>query len=164
MKNKDQFLQIRVTPAQKAATRARAAQADMEMSSYVLAQLIPAPRKRFDEIVASLAADPARCRFALAALNDFLTEASATEFVGAVSAPPTHALDAYLANYTAAMVETAAHRFGVTAPAWTETVPPLREPAFGSELPKLRLHLLLKSPPAFRRRNIFVDATIGSRV
>jgi hypothetical protein len=28
----------------------------------------------------------------------------------------------------------------------------------------LRLHLLLSAPPAFRRRNIFLDASVGDRV
>jgi hypothetical protein len=40
----------------------------------------------------------------------------------------------------------------------------LPQPVFGSELKALRLHLLTNSPPAFRRRNIFIDATLGDRV
>lgn len=164
MGHKAEFLQIRVSPDQKAAIRAAAAQADMDMSAYVLERLLPAPRARFDGIVADLAADPNRRRYALAALHDFLTEASAAEFAAATSAPPSAVLDPYLACYTAAMLETAAERHGMPAPQWTQAIPPLREPAFGSPLPKLRMHLLLHSPPAFRRRNIFVDSTIGSRV
>jgi len=49
-------------------------------------------------------------------------------------------------------------------PAWTEDVPPLDEPIFGSSLQSLRLHLLTNSPPAFSRRNIFIDSNIGDRV
>ena len=144
MGNKDTFLQIRVSPDQKAAIRAAAAQAGMDMSAYALARLIPAPRTIFDDIITDLATDRDRRRYALAALNDFLTEASPSELV--------------------AMIETASQRHGLAPPEWTRAIPPLPEPAFGSTLPKLRLHLLLNSPPAFRRRNIFVDSTIGNRV
>ena len=35
---------------------------------------------------------------------------------------------------------------------------------FASELKSLRLHLLTKSPAPFRRRNLFVDSTLGDRV
>lgn len=164
MGNKDTFLQIRVSPDQKAAIRAAAAQAGMDMSAYALARLIPAPRTIFDDIITDLATDRDRRRYALAALNDFLTEASPSELVAAVSAPPSAALEPYLACYTAAMIETASQRHGLASPEWTRAIPPLPEPAFGSTLPKLRLHLLLNSPPAFRRRNIFVDSTIGNRV
>jgi hypothetical protein len=62
------------------------------------------------------------------------------------------------------MVETAAHRSGVTPPAWTLGVQPLGYPAFGSPLLGLRLHLLLAAPPAFKRRNLFVDSAVGDRV
>lgn len=163
MGNKDTFLQIRVSPEQKAAIRAAAAQAGMDMSAYALARLIPVPRARFEQIIADLAADPGRRRYALAALNDFLTESSPSELVAAVSTPPSAALEPYLACYTAAMIETAAQRHGLPSPDWTGAILPLSEPAFGSTLPKLRMHLLLHSPPAFRRRNIFIDSTIGSR-
>jgi hypothetical protein len=40
----------------------------------------------------------------------------------------------------------------------------LTEPVFGSELQSLRLYLLTHSPPPFRARNIFIDATLGDRV
>jgi hypothetical protein len=62
------------------------------------------------------------------------------------------------------MVETAAHRHKVPPPDWTLAVQPLSEPAFGSPLQSLRLHLLVAAPPAFKRRNIFVDSSVGDRV
>ena len=62
------------------------------------------------------------------------------------------------------MVETAAHRCKVAPPAWTLAVQPLSRPNFGSPLLSLRLHLLLATPPAFRRRNIFVDSSVGDRI
>jgi hypothetical protein len=62
------------------------------------------------------------------------------------------------------MIELACQRAGIRAPAWTESVRPLPQPVFGAPLESLRLHLLTHAPPPFRRRNIFVDASIGDRV
>jgi hypothetical protein len=161
---KDRQLQIRVTAAEKAAIHRAAARAGMDMSRWVLSKLFPPWQPRFQELTQGLTADPTRQRFVLAELNDFLCGLGAAQFALAVAEPPASVLGPYLANYVAAMVETAAHRGNVRPPAWTTVVPPLDEPAFGTPLPGLRLHLLLTSPPAFRRRNIFVDASIGDRV
>ena len=49
-------------------------------------------------------------------------------------------------------------------PEWCRSVRPLAEPVFTTELVSLRLHLLLHAPIPFRRRNIFVDASVGDRV
>jgi hypothetical protein len=73
-------------------------------------------------------------------------------------------LSPYLQNYLAAMVELASQQKGVAPPAWTRNVEPLEEPHFATELPGLRLHLLRSAPVAFKRRNLFVDASIGDRV
>jgi hypothetical protein len=97
----------------------------------------------------------------LAELNDLLTAADGDQF-GLLDAPPIR--DRYLANYVAAMVELAAHRRGVHPPAWTSDIAPLPEPVFAVPWPSLRAHLLLESPVPFRRRNIFVDSSIGARV
>jgi hypothetical protein len=166
MSGKDQFLQIRVTPAQKSAIKEQAHRAGTDMSSYVLANLFPAPQVEFGRLVADLAGRPEQRRFVLAAIHDFLAVQSSREFLAAVAEMPVPAreLEPYPANYLAAMVETAAHGHELPAPGWTQEIPPLGNPVFGSTLPGLRLHLLTHSPPAFRRRNIFIDSTIGSRV
>ena len=62
------------------------------------------------------------------------------------------------------MVEYACARAGTPPPAWAGAIAPLAEPVFGSGLTSLRLHLLTRSPAPFRRRNIFIDATVGDRV
>ena len=77
---------------------------------------------------------------------------------------PAVALSPYWENYLAATIEHAAARKNVTPPAWTAKVRPLEEPVFGSTLRSLRLHLLINSPPAFCRRNIFIDSSVGGRV
>lgn len=166
MKSKDRHLQIRVTPEEKAAIQAAATRAGVDMSAWVLGRVLPSQRETFQRLTAALARDPERRRFVLAELNDFLTAAAPVpaHLARAVADAPGVALEPYLANYVAAMVETAAHDADITPPSWTSEVAPLDEPVFAAPFAALRLHLLLNSPPAFRRRNIFVDATIGSRV
>ncbi|MEX2124716.1 MAG: hypothetical protein WD795_12555 [Woeseia sp.] len=133
------------------------------MSAYILGRLLPAPRKRFDTLVDQLAvaADPV---FALAGLNDFLSACTAAELTAATAEAPRAALPPLRQNYLAAMVEYAAGRNDMAAPAWTRAVAPLEHPWFGSDLQNLRLYLLTHSPAPFRRRNIFIDSTLGDRV
>lgn len=159
-------IQIRVSPAQKIAIRGAARRAGLGMSAYVLARLLPAPAHRFQELTRDLVeagADSPDVRFALEALNSWLTSLGAGELQDAISSPPPR-LTPYLANYVAAMVEVACARRHVTAPPWLRATAPLAEPVFGSALMSLRLYLLTHSPAPFRRRNIFIDASIGSRV
>jgi hypothetical protein len=61
------------------------------------------------------------------------------------------------------MVEQACARKGEEHPEWTSAVSPLDRPRFVVELESLRPHLLRASPVPFKRRNIFIDATIGDR-
>lgn len=132
------------------------------MSTYVLARVLPAGARRFQELTGACA-DPENGRFALAELNAWLAKLADAELQEAVASPPP-ALTPYLANYVAAMVELACAQRAVTPPAWTRAIPHLTEPVFGSALMSLRLHLLTHSPPPFRRRNIFIDTSVGSRV
>ena len=155
-------IQIRVSPAQKAAIRRAARRAGLDMSAYILARLLSAPARRFQELTGACA-DAADARFALAELNSWLANLGAGELQEAVSSPPRQ-LTPYLANYVAAMVEVACAKNGVAPPSWTCATAPLSEPVFGSTLMSLRLYLLTHSPAPFRRRNIFIDASVGSRV
>jgi len=72
--------------------------------------------------------------------------------------------DPYRLNYVTAMVELAAHRAGIAPPLWTADVEPLSRPVFIDPSINLRAHLLTASPPPFRRRNIFIDSSLGDRV
>ena len=156
-------LQIRVTPREKAALRRLAAAAGQDMSEYVLARALPPARLRFEELLRSLGDEEQR-RFALAELNTLLAGLAPAELPDAVAHADLRGLSPYLQNYVTAMVEQAAAMKGVQPPAWVGSVPPLAEPRFAAPLAALRLHLLAASPVPFRRRNLFVDATIGSRV
>jgi uncharacterized protein (DUF1778 family) len=156
-------LQIRVSHRQKSAIQQAAGRAGMDMSAYVLAKVLPAPQERFDALTGRLAtsSDPA---FELAELNDLLTNTGKEQLAMTTANPPPAKLSPMLANYIAAMVEYAAGRLETRPPAWVRRIPPLDEPVFGTDLQSLRLHLLTHSPAPFRRRNIFVDASLGDRI
>lgn len=156
-------LQIRISAAEKRAIQQAAARAGMDASAWVRSKLLPPARKTFQRLTAALAARPDDRPYLFAELNDLLSALGAPALREAVADPPP-SLDPYAANYVAAMVETAAHRAGLAPPPWADEVAGLPQPVFGSTLSSLRLHLLLQSPPAFRRRNIFVDSTVGNRV
>jgi uncharacterized protein (DUF1778 family) len=160
---KDGQLQIRVSAAEKKAIRQAAARAGMDTSSFVRARLLPPAREAFQRLAVALAEQPEDRSFLLAEINDLLSPLGPAGLRDAIADPPP-LLEPFLANYLAAMVETAAHRAGIAPPSWTSDVAPLTEPVFGTLLPGLRLHLLLRAPPAFRRRNIFIDASVGDRL
>lgn len=163
MATKTQHLQIRVSPQQKAVLKVRARRAGQDMSTYVLSRVLPAAGARFEELVAALRDDDRRT-FALAELNDLLSGLGSEELRRAVEHADLSGLDPYLRNYVAAMVELAAHRRDVPPPAWVRDVEPLDAPHFATPLPGLRLHLLRTAPVPFKRRNVFIDASLGDRV
>jgi hypothetical protein len=163
---KSHQLQIRVTPNEKSAIRRLAQAAGLDVSSYVLARALPATQVRFDGLLRALAAPHGRS-YVLAELNDFLGALSGPELadgVGLVERAVLEALPEYERNYVAAMVELACARRDRPPPTWTSDVRSLTRPRFGTELKSVRPHLLRASPVPFKRRNIFIDASIGDRV
>ena len=136
----------------------------MTVSDWVLCQALPPVERQFQALVEALAANPGKRSFAFAAIHDFLDRLNSRELAQSASKPPRVALPPFEANYLAAMVEYAAASKGVAPPRWTGAVPPLPEPWFGTSLMSFRLHLLTCSPPPFRRRNLFIDSSIGQRV
>lgn len=118
---------------------------------------------RFLQILEALG-DDEEPGFALAELNDFLSNLASTELRSAVEQADLTRLTPYLQNYVAAMVELAAYRRQVLPPAWVSEVEPLEVPYFATSLQSLRLHLLRTAPVPFKRRNIFIDSSIGDRV
>ncbi|HUF72693.1 MAG TPA: hypothetical protein VMR74_07335 [Gammaproteobacteria bacterium] len=163
MTAKSQQLQIRVTPAQKAALKRLARRAGVDVSSYVLLRALPSVRAQIVSLVSALRRDEDR-RYALAELNDLLSGLAPAEFQDAVADLGLDRLDPLVQNYVAAMVEEAAGRKGEAPPRWARDIEPLDEPYFAIPFPGLRPHLLRASPVAFKRRNIFVDSTVGDRV
>ncbi len=109
--------------------------------------------------------DDAQPSFALAEINDFLSGLTPGELGGAVEQADVAGLTRYLQNYVAAMVELAAYQRNVPPPAWVRDIKPLETaPHFATSLPGLRLYLLRNSPVPFKRRNIFIDSSVGDRV
>lgn len=167
MSVKGEQLQIRVTSRQKATLKVRAVAAGLDVSSYVLACALPPHDERFAEILHALT-DTANHRVALAALNDFLTACPPIAYYAAVRQTAwtmrlLTTLSPFLQNYVAAMVEQAAHQKDVPPPEWVRDIASLDEPWFATRLRSLRQHLLAAAPVAFKRRNLFVDSTIGDR-
>ena len=161
--NKTSHLQIRVSDAEKTAIRKKAELSGMDMSRWILEQLFPPVEKKFNALLDELKAAKSK-KIAFAELNDFLSGLNKKEFVTATASAPDVILDDYLNNYVAAMIEQAATLKQTTVPAWVQTIPGLAEPVFGTDLNSLRLYLLKHSPAPFRKRNIFIDASIGDRV
>ncbi|HWJ35240.1 MAG TPA: DUF1778 domain-containing protein [Steroidobacteraceae bacterium] len=161
--SKSAQLQIRVSRGEKKAIQHAAKRAGMDMSAYVLSRVLSAPALRFQECVAGCTEHSA-ASFALAELNSLLSALTPGEMRDATAVAPSIALSPFLANYVAAMVEYGCARCTISPPAWTRSVIPLDEPAFGTSLRSLRLHLLTHSPPPFRRRNIFIDSSLGRQI
>jgi len=156
-------LQIRVTPAQKAFLKRRALEAGQDVSSYVLSRVAPDAALRFQRILSAVGETDGGS-FALAELSDLLAGLSARELEHATAGGLPDGLSPRLQNLVAAMVEhCAAERHGAPPP-WARRIPPLSAPWFAVDLPRLRGYLLRVSPTAFRRRNLFVDSTVGDRV
>ena len=159
---KSQQLQVRLTPAQKAALRRLAKQAGQDVSEYVLSRVLPDSARRFEELLVRLR-DADDMRYALAGVHDLLSSLGASE-LASLTGNGFRDLEPGMRNRIAAMVELACVRAGAAPPSWASDEPPLEVPDFAVPLRSLRLHLLKASPVAFRRRNLFVDAVVGDRV
>jgi hypothetical protein len=162
--NKTQQLQIRVSADQKAQIKARAELVGEDVSKWVLRQLLPPVQDEFQRLSRALASRRTDRSHALAELHDFLGRLSAKTLAQAVQDSPMGTLELFEANYVAAMVEYTCIAKGAELPEWIRDVEPLPTPWFASALQSLRVYLLTHSPPAFRRRNLFVDSTVGDRV
>jgi len=141
-----------------------ARKAGLDMSEWILNGLFPERTLEFNQLIETLVHGSNK-KVAYAAIADFLTGLSPLEFKQAVSPmPPLAALSDVEQNYLAAMLEFAAHQQGVAPPAWVRDIDPLAHPYYGAPFKSLRLHLLMSSPIPFKRRNIFIDSSLGDRV
>lgn len=163
MASKSEQLQIRVTKAQKARLKRLAKASGQDVSAYVLSRSLPAEGARFAAILEKLRDEEER-RYALAALSDLLASLTPGQFEEAVERGDLEGVSPFVENYVAAMVEHAAKEKGVAPPPWVGVIEPLERPHFATDLKNLRLHLLRSSFVPFKRRNIFVDSSVGARV
>ena len=156
-------LQIRVSEQEKELIRTAAARSGQDMSTWILNTLLSVTERQFRALLKQFGSNDDA--FVFAELIDLLSAMSGTELMSISNPEPElEALRPYLQNYVCALVEQKANQIGLVAPAWASSVLPLQEPVFGTELKSLRPHLLCNAPIAFKRRNIFVDATLGARV
>src|SRR2546430_5111285 len=111
-------MQTRVSARQRAAIGTAAKRAGMDMSAYVLSRVLSVPAAEFRKCIEACrgAAAPA---FALAELNSLLSCLTAPELTDAIAAPPTVTLTPFMANYVAAMIESACEKRGIPVPGWT---------------------------------------------
>lgn len=160
---KDEFLQIRLSSIQKELIRSAAKSANTDMSSWIMSKVINNQSDEFLNIVRKLISNQKQS-YIYAEIHDYLMKCDSKDFSKSVEAGPTGMLDKFQLNYVAAMVEHRAKQLQAIIPQWCEEIPILETPFFGSSLKSLKLYLLLNSPLAFRRRKIFIDSTVGSRV
>ncbi len=164
MRNKDSQLQIRVNEKEKAWIAAQAKRCGISISAWVLKKIKSEESYTFMDILSRLnVKEPEENRSVLAELSDWLVSIPRSMFLQELSVPPGE-LPPLLLNQIAAMVEVAAEQKGERIPRWSRDIRPLSEPWFASTLQSLREYLLTRSPVAFKRRNLFVDSTIGGRV
>ena len=142
---------------------AAAKRSGMTMSAWLLSRALPSQQLRFQQLLTAFQTNEHE-RNSYAELNDLLTDLSAAMFSQVLERKPVQKLSSFTWNYLTAMVELAAAQKGLAPPQWTRDIKPLAIPYFGTALKSLCLHLLIHSPPVFRRRNIFIDATLGDRV
>ena len=163
---KTEQLQIRVSSELKANIRKRASAANMDMSEWVLAALFPPVAREFQHLCAEIVKQgQSSNRFCVfAALSDFLQRLDSDELVRATLDQPDAKLDELSFNYVAAMVELACHRKKIKPAAWLHDAEGLSEPYFGSPLLSLRLYLLAHALVPFKKRNIFIDSSVGDRL
>ena len=165
MPTKSQQIQIRVTPQQKRRLKRLALEAGQDISSYVLGRALPGQRDHLEALLDALR-QGSDTRFVLAELSDLLSGLSPDEWRDVVELPlfDWQGLEPWLRNSVAAMVERASFQKGLVLPAWVEWVPPLSRPHFMVDPAYPNRYLLRVSPVPFKRRNLFVDATVGDRV
>ncbi len=160
-KTKSAQLQIRISPEQKKQIENRAKQAGISLSEWALKQMLGESESNFKNLLEQLAKEKNRT-YAFAALHDFLIHLPSDDLEKSLPAPSIH-LPPILLNIIAAMIEKTAIQKELKPPTWVYQIEPLKEPYFATELSSLKLHLLISSPIPFRRRNLFVDSTVGDR-
>ena len=162
--SKSAQLQIRVSPEQKHRIKAKAEQAGEDVSQWVLRQLLPACADELQAMIDTLGRSPKLRSQVLAELHDYLVSFDSAQLGRAFNTLDLSELAPFESNYVAAMIETACENRNIAPPAWLSNTTPLSDPWFASNLKSLRLHLLTVSPPPFRRRNLYIDSTLGARI
>ena len=162
---KSEYIQIRVSEHEKKTIKTAAYEAGLDMSAYILGHLDIDLTSQWESLLANLQGSKSEdLHYPWAAIIDFLTPLNANQFQHLFQSAHKWALSPENLNYLAATVERKALNLGISAPKWLLDIPPCANPYFADETPKLKLYLLLHGDPVFRRRNIFIDSSIGGRI
>lgn len=164
MSPKTTWLQLRVSPEQKAKIRAAADAAGFDLSTFVLSKVLRPEVSEFDGLIGWMLEAPAS-HVPLAEFVDYLQTLPAARGDELAAKPARFdELPPLKQNLVCAWIEHRAQLWGVRPPAWVNTVPSLAEPYFAGGLINLRPYLLVVSPVVYRRRNLFVERGLGSRL
>ncbi len=162
---KNYQLQIRVSEAQKAQIKNHAKKAGLDVSSWVLSCILPTKTTQLQKLVDRLEQSSEKnFSLILSEINDFLVKENCETLLQSTSSLEIEKLDDFLANYLAAMIELRAYQLKIDPPKWTASTKPLKKPYFSTSLKNLLPHLLVHSPLPFRRRNLFIDASVGDQI
>ena len=162
---KSDYIQIRVSKLEKKAIKTAAYDAGLDMSAYILGHLDIDLGSQWQSLLANLQDLKLEdSHFCWAAIIDFLTPLDANQFQHLFQYAEQWNLDPENQNYLAATIERKALSLNIPAPKWLSEIAPCAYPYFEDETPKLKQYLLLHGDPVFRRRNIFIDSSIGGRI
>lgn len=161
---KSSQLQLRISAPDKRSLKRASNLLGQTISEFVLNRALRGLSKesRFDELISSLETEQ-DISFTLAAINDQLTQMSSGELRQLTERPRSLGKTLFAQSYVAAMLEQACHSKHCKIPDWIAQVPAMPAPWFATSIKSLRMHLLLCSPVPFRRRNLFVDTSLGGR-
>jgi hypothetical protein len=163
---KTDHIQIRVTKEEKAAIQAASQRAHLEMSQWILQKILPDPEAKLLTLLAKLkrVENTKNRSFILNELASFLARLSGHELQMAIAKPINIGLSELMDNYVAAMIEQACVFKKIAPTLWLTEKTSVEQPFFGTKLQSMRLYLLIVSPPSFKKRNIFIDSSIGELV
>ena len=154
-------LQVRVSPAEKAALKRLAELSGQTVSAYVLSRALPVTTHALDAALKDLRTGLTRQRAALADLRQAIADLSPLDFGERLQSVSLADLTPLLQNRVAALVEEAAHHRAVDPPHWVGAITPLDQPHFRWQLRSLRPYQLRASPVSLKRRNIFDPSPVG---
>lgn len=160
---KDTHIQIRLSSTQKKVVEKNAKTQGLSISQYLL-NLIEKDSsfdKKLTIIINEIlknGLDP----YLLSEFSILVLDLSNNDLLKLVEKPFSSNCNGLSLNYLLATLETELKRRNLELPEWFGNIKSLKEPWFGTNLKSLRGFLLLNSPLAFRRRNIFIDSLIGS--
>ena len=161
--NRSEYIQMRISPRDKKKLVQIARMHNMTLSKWILSKV------RIENSVAELKriynefSKRSKESYLFAQLGDYLMNVPNELWLEFVSIKPEN-MESDQLSYVAAIIDQLSVIRDLEKPHWITEIKGHDKPYFGSDLQSLRLYLLIKSPVAFRQRNIFIDSSAGERV